>query len=65
VNALNPSPQLLSKLGSIVVHADEYLGPDGHQFDLEAMRALLCDQEVNEWCIAMRSMALIPERRIK
>lgn len=32
-DALKPSPMLLCLLGSIVVHAEELLSPDGHAFD--------------------------------
>lgn len=49
LNPLAPSPRLLCKLGSIIVHADEYLGPNGHHFDVTTMRALLNGPEVKLW----------------
>jgi hypothetical protein len=60
---LRPSVSLLAKLGSIVAHASELGGPDGHAFDLVALRALLDDKEVIEWIGAMESLALLPIRR--
>ena len=62
---LKPSPALLCKLGSIVVHADEGLGPHGHEFDITALKQLLADQEVNEWLAAMNAMAMLPVKRNK
>ena len=46
---LKPPLPLLSKIGSIVVHAQELFGPMGHHFDREAMKTLLQDEEVNAW----------------
>jgi hypothetical protein len=63
VNPFQPSPQLLCKLGSIVVHVDELLSPRGHEFDKAALLSLFQDVEVNKWLAAMRIMALIPEKR--
>lgn len=58
---LKPSAALLCKLGSIVVHADEYLSPGGHAFDERAIAALLADVEVRRWVNAMG--ALLPQKR--
>lgn len=60
---LKPSASLLCKLGSVVVHADEYHGDRGHPFDLVALMSALDDPEVREWLAGMRSLALIPEKR--
>ena len=60
---LKPSPALLAKLGSIVVHVDELLSDGGHEFDVQALKALLADDEVTAWLNEIRSMALIPEKR--
>lgn len=62
-DVLNPSPTLLCKLGSIIVHADEYTSPDGHVFDASALRALLLDPEVQAWIVGMGEMALVPLKR--
>lgn len=59
--ALNPSPQLLSKLGSIVVHCDELLSPKGRFLDLDAARPLLLDPEVQQWIKDMGP--LLPVKR--
>jgi hypothetical protein len=62
---LKPSPALLSKLGSLVVHADEYLDAagKGHPFDKNAFDALLAEPEVAEWMAAMGKLAMIPLKR--
>ena len=62
-DVLNPSAPLLCKLGSIIVHADELLSPDGHAFDREALKALLDDPAVNEWLAGMGELAMIPLKR--
>jgi hypothetical protein len=61
--ALNPSPAVLAKIGSIVVHVDEALSPDGHSFDFTALRALIADPEVQDWLTGMSAMALVPRKR--
>lgn len=63
MDPLKPSPALLSKLGSIVVHADELLSPTGHHFDRAAMQTCLQDAEVVAWLAAMQQMALVPVKR--
>lgn len=60
---MDPSVSLLSKLGSIAVHADELLSPKGHPFDRHALRQLLDDPEVAGWLRAMDEMALLPVKR--
>lgn len=62
-NPLNPSPGLLAKLGSIIVHADEGIGPHGHEFDMQAMRSGLSDPDVKDWLHAMELMAMVPKQR--
>lgn len=54
---------LLSKLASIVVHADELIGPDGHVFDKDALRSALNDHEIKLWLETMSSLALAPVKR--
>lgn len=60
---LKPSIRLLVKLGSIAVHVDEYLSPQGHEFDKEALRQLLADQEVSAWIAEMGRQAFLPVKR--
>ena len=61
--ALRPTPALLSKLGSIVVHVDEMLSPEGHVFDRAALDLLLRDPEVVAWLEQMNAMAMVPVKR--
>lgn len=52
---------LMVKLGSIAVHAEEYLSDDGALVDREALLAVLNDPEVQDW---LREMGpLVPVRR--
>lgn len=46
---LKPSLPLLSKIGSIVVHAEEFLSDKGHHYDSTALLMLLADPEVRQW----------------
>lgn len=46
---LRPSMSLLCKLASIAAHAQEGLGPGGHEFDFVALRQLMADAEVKAW----------------
>jgi hypothetical protein len=58
-----PSPQLLVKLGSAVVHADEFLGPHGHEFDKTAFQQILIDPDVKKWIADMTKAAFLPVKR--
>lgn len=63
MSELAPSVALLAKLGSIIGHVEELRSPDGHEFDGQAIDALLADPEVRGWLTAMRKMALVPQPR--
>lgn len=60
---LKPSAGLLCKLGSAIVHADEFLSPDGHEFDSTAFRQVLADPEVQDWIRQMTKLAFLPRKR--
>lgn len=60
---MKPAPSLLVALGSIAVHAEEYLSPHGHPFDADAIRSLLSLPEVSEWLAQMNAMAMLPLKR--
>ena len=63
VDCLKPELAILVKLGSIAVHVEELLSPQGHEFDKTALEQLLNDPEVQEWIEQMTSMALLPVKR--
>ncbi len=63
MDPLTPSPALLAKLGSAVIHADEFMSPNGDIRDLEAFKSLMGDAEVKEWLEAMGEIALITLKR--
>lgn len=60
---LMPSISLQAKMGSIAVHAEEFISPGGHPFDRDALKSLLQDPEVREWLDNLRGMALLPVKR--
>lgn len=62
-DVLKPSVSLLVKLGSIAVHAEEILSPKRHQFDVDAINALLSDEEVKQWLAKMSLLAFLPVKR--
>lgn len=62
-DALKPSPALLAKVGSILVHLEESSGPLGHAFDVIALRQLAADAEVQEWLDGLRKLAMVPVKR--
>ena len=61
--AFMPSPQLLIKLGSIIVHYQELNSSDGHYLDRAALDTLLSDEEVIEWMEGMDKLAFLPKMR--
>jgi len=60
---LSPSPALLAKIGSVIVHASEALDEGGHEFDVAAFRSAMNDADVQEWLAQMNAMAMLPVRR--
>jgi|CXWL01.1.fsa_nt_gi hypothetical protein len=52
---------LLCKLGSIAVHIEEALSIKGHPFDIEALKVLIHDPDVQAWLKAMGP--LVPRKR--
>lgn len=60
---IRPATSLLCKLGSIMVHAEEFLSPKGHEFDRAALDQLINDPEVREWREEMERAALLPVKR--
>ena len=53
-DALKPSLTLLSKLGSIAIHAEEMLSPTGLYVDRISLEGLLQDAEVVSWLKEMK-----------
>lgn len=58
-----PPLSLLVKLGSLIVHCQEFQSGKGHQFDKITFDSLLADDEVIAWIEEMNSMALLPLQR--
>jgi hypothetical protein len=53
---------LMVKLASVVVHVEELLSSDGHEFDQKALEGLVIDAEVKEWLRSIPSV-LLPVKR--
>lgn len=62
-DCLKPEAGLLIKLGSALIHADEFLSPHGHPFDKNTFDTLMKDAEVVGWIKEMDSLALLPKKR--
>lgn len=60
---LIPTPLLLIKLDSIIVHFEEYNSENGNPVDLAAAKALLLNDDVLEWMSSMRKMSFLPVKR--
>lgn len=61
--ALHPDATTLAKLGSAIVHAEEFLSATGHNNDLVAFRAILSDPAIAEWLQVMTKAAMLPVKR--
>ena len=53
---------LISKLGSMIVHLQEFLSEGSHEFDIETLRQLVADPEV-EGFLKDIDPALLPVKR--
>lgn len=60
---LHPSASLLIKLGSVIVHQEELMGPNGHSFDKHALDTVRNDPEVVQWLDQMTKAAFLPVKR--
>jgi hypothetical protein len=63
MDALKPTPGLLCKIVSVIVHADELREPGAHEFDKVALEKVLDDPEVKEWVEAMTKAGFAPIKR--
>lgn len=61
---LRPEPNVLVKLGSLMVHADEITSPDAHEADAAAIRSLLSDPDIVAWREQMDALAFLPIMRV-
>lgn len=60
---LKPSASLLSKLGSALIHAKEFLSQDGRPVDRQEFEQILDDPDVVEWMRGMTKLAFLPVMR--
>ena len=60
---LKPSLNILMKLGSIAVHADEIVMEQPLEIDRMVVKNLLEDKELQEWMKDMNEQGLLPVKR--
>jgi len=58
-----PSLTTLIKIGSLIIHYQEWTSRDGHPQDKNAIDTLESDPEVIEWISKMTKMAFLPIKR--
>jgi hypothetical protein len=63
MNGLKPCPSVMVKLGSAIVHFEEWLSPGGHAYDLAALKSILADEEIQAWLLAMQKLGVLPVKR--
>jgi hypothetical protein len=60
---LEPNGTLLVNLGSALIHAEEFLSPNGHPADRIAFLSIMKMPEIQEWIQQMNDLALLPLKR--
>jgi len=60
---MNPSASLLVKLGSAVVHAEEFFSANGNPVDKVAFESAMKDSELQAWIKGMTEMGMLPVKR--
>jgi hypothetical protein len=63
MDELKPSPQLLIKLGSLIVHYQEWTSDAGHILDKSAIDSIERDEEFIQWIKQMDGNAFLPKKR--
>lgn len=60
---MKPELAILVKLGSIAVHVEEMMSPDGHGADKISLEALLDEPDLKAWIEQMDKIGLMPKKR--
>jgi hypothetical protein len=63
IDVLKPNPSLVVKIGSLIVHYQEALGPKGHPLDWEAIKSIEGEPDVQEWFAEMTKKGFLPVKR--
>lgn len=58
-----PTEAVAIRMASALIHADEFMSPHGHEFDLEAFRRVFDDPDVSAYLQELDALALLPLRR--
>ena len=62
-DCLHPEPSLLITLGSMIIHAEEFMSANGHPWDKQTFDTQLATPEVQAWIKQMNELALLPLKR--
>lgn len=62
-NPLKPEATTLIKVGSLLIHYQEYNSSDCHALDKAAIDSLEKDPDVIQWIKEMTELALLPVKR--
>lgn len=63
VDLLRPTPAILCALVSALVHAEEFMSPSRHQYDLTAFSTCVDRPDVREWINGMTKAGFAPVKR--
>ena len=63
VDLLRPSTAILCALVSAIIHADEFMSPNGHRHDLIAFRVCLERPDLQAWIAGMVKAGFEPVKR--
>lgn len=58
-----PTLSLLAKLGAIIIHAQEFIEPGGHELDRYEIEIISRDADVQAWLKEGVEMGLLPRKR--
>jgi len=63
MDPLKPPAATLVKLGSLVVHYEEWTSGEGHELDKSAIDSLRNEPDVIQWFEEMSKMSMLPVKR--
>lgn len=63
MDVFDPGQEVLLKMGSALIHADEAMSENGVALDEVLFRYLLAEPDVEEWLKEMDKLSLLPVKR--
>ena len=52
-----------ARIGSALVHAEEFMSVRGHTFDKESFNAIMNDDDIRAWLKKLDDIGLLPKKR--